>query len=185
MRKLIEALKNIYYVMFPPTPISVYKKMGARIGKNVYIANGVTIDPSHAWLVKIGDNVGIAPFSHILAHDGTTKGYLNYARIGIVELEDNVIIGARCTILPGVKIGKNSIIGTGSVVVKDIPENCIAAGNPAKVICSIEEYVQKQKKLLTDENCFDESYTLRGNITEAKMKEMIAFLEKNKIGFVV
>ncbi len=54
-----------------------------------------------------------------------------------VTIGDNVWIGGSVTILPGVKIGDNVTIGAGSVVVKDIPSNCVAVGNPCKVIRSI------------------------------------------------
>ena len=54
-----------------------------------------------------------------------------------IVIEDNVLVGARCIILKGVTIGARSIIGSGSIVTKDIPSDCIAAGNPCKVIKSI------------------------------------------------
>jgi acetyltransferase-like isoleucine patch superfamily enzyme len=54
-----------------------------------------------------------------------------------VVVEDNVFIGAGCKVLKGVRIGCNSVIGTGSIVTKDIPANSIAAGNPAKVIGNV------------------------------------------------
>jgi maltose O-acetyltransferase len=185
MNKLSEALKNLYYLMFPPEPVEVFRKMGVQIGENVHIANfGVIIDPSLTWLVKIGDNTVIAPNVHILAHDGSTQSELNYTKIGLVDIKDHVFIGAGSIILQGVTIGSNSLIGAGSLVVKDVPENSVVAGCPAKVICTREEYISKQRSLMNDENCFDESYTLRGNITEAKKQEMIKVLEKNKIGFL-
>jgi len=178
-------LASIIYRFFRPIDnVTKYRKMGATIGKNVYIAQQVTFDSSHIWLIHIGNNVGIAPFTHILAHDGTTKQYLGYARIGMVVIEDNVIIGAGCTILPGVKIGKNSIVGCKSLVVNDIPANCVAAGNPAKYICSLEDYVIKQKELFNSSVHFDESYTLKGNLTEVKKSEMIEILTKNRIAFI-
>lgn len=51
-----------------------------------------------------------------------------------VEIQDNVWIGGGCIILPGVTIGKNTVIGAGSVVTRPIPENCAAFGNPCRVI---------------------------------------------------
>lgn len=68
-----------------------------------------------------------------------------------VTIEDNCWIGANVTICPGVKIGKNSVIGAGSVVIHDIPENSVAAGNPCKVIRQIDErdsrYYFKDRKI--------------------------------------
>ena len=59
---------------------------------------------------------------------------------------DNVYIGVHTVILPGVKIGNNVIIGAGSVVTKDIPDNSVAAGTPARVIKSSQEYLEKAKQ---------------------------------------
>jgi acetyltransferase-like isoleucine patch superfamily enzyme len=67
------------------------------------------------------------------------RHHSNYENIACeqVEISDNVFIGAGTKILKGVSIGRNSIIGAGSVVTKSIPANCIAAGNPAKVISEL------------------------------------------------
>jgi len=62
-----------------------------------------------------------------------------------VEIEDGAIIGARAVIKAGIKIGKNSVVAMGSVVTKDVPENVVVAGVPAKIIYSREEYDKKQK----------------------------------------
>ena len=85
-----------------------------RMGKNVLIT-----DNSHGSTVNVDD---LAPNKRPLQSKGA------------IIIEDNVWIGEKTCILPGVTIGKNAIIGAGSVVTKDIPSNCIAAGNPAKVI---------------------------------------------------
>jgi maltose O-acetyltransferase len=175
---------KIYRFFKPIDNVTKYRKMGATIGENVYIANNVTFDSSHTWLISIGNNVGIAPFTHILCHDGTTKEYLGYAKIGRVDIGNNVIIGADCTILPGVSIGSNTIIGTKSLVTKDIPDNVIAAGNPAKVVCSMDDYVAKQRNLFEKTLHFDESYTLQGGITEEKKNELRKALASNRICFV-
>lgn len=82
--------------------------------------------------VKIGNNVMVGADTCI----GDTDGHPE--RLGTspepVEIKDNVFIGMHCIILKGVTIGENSIIGTESVVTKDIPANCVAAGVPCKVI---------------------------------------------------
>ena len=175
---------KIYRLFYPIDNVMMYKRMGVKIGEKCKIMNEVIIDYSHYWLISIGNSVTLAPRVHILAHDASTKNDLNYTKIGLVNIHDNVFIGAGSIILPGVTIGENSVIGAGSVVSKDIPCNSVAAGNPAKVICSFDEYLRKQKSFLNNENCFDERYTIRGNITEEKKKEMIELLKKHKIGFV-
>ena len=94
-------------------------KNGLIIGKNFNFEKGVILDPSIPWLIKIGNNVTLAPYVHILAHDASTKILLNYTKIGRVTIGDNVTIGA------------------GSVVTKDIPSNTVAHGNPCRVIKQI------------------------------------------------
>ena len=85
--------------------------MGMTVGKNFGRLNGVILDPSHCWLITIGDNVTMAPRVHILCHDASTKGFLGYTKIGRVNIGDNVFIGAESVVLPGVNIGNNVIIG--------------------------------------------------------------------------
>ena len=68
------------------------------------------------------------------------------AHRGGVKIGNNVFIGMKTTILKGVHIGDNVIIGANSLVNKNIPDNCVVAGNPAKIIMSIEDYYIKRKK---------------------------------------
>jgi maltose O-acetyltransferase len=154
-------------------PLHKLIKRGLRVGKNLTRMSGVIIDPSHCWHIEIGDNVILAPNVHILAHDASTKPFLNYTRIANVKIGNNVFIGAAAIILPGVTIGDNVIIGAGSVVSKDVPSGSVAVGSPAKVLCSLDEYIQKEKKKMNAENVFQKDYTLRNPIFSEKMKRKL------------
>lgn len=159
-------------------------EMGMRVGKNFLRMHGTILDPSHCWLITIGDNVTLAPRVHILAHDASTCHHLGYARIGRVDIGDNVFVGADTVVLPGVSIGDNSIIGANSTVTKNIPANVVAAGNPAKIICTIDEYIARNKVRMDKGHIYGEDYTLRGNITSQKKEQQRNDLKEN-CGFVV
>lgn len=120
--------------------------LGLTVGKNFSRQEKTLIDQSHCWLITIGDDVTLAPRVHILAHDASTKKALGYTRIGVVNIGNNVFIGASSTILPGISIGNNVVIGANSVVSRDIPDDSVAIGNPAKVICTYDEFVSRKKK---------------------------------------
>ena len=156
-----------------------YIKAGLKIGKNVSIQPGVIFDISHAWLIEIDDNVIIAPQTYILAHDTSTKRCCGMTRLAKVYIGQNVFIGAGSFIMPGVTIAENSIIGANSVVTKNIPPNVVAVGNPAKIICSVEEYKNKVLEDFNKSPQYDYTYTLNGGITEEKKKEMINAISKN------
>lgn len=176
-------LSRIYRFIFPITPVEMYQKMGVKIGDNCKIQFDVIIDHSHYWHITIGDNVTIAPRVHILAHDASTYNHLGYTRIANTIIGNNVFIGAGSLILPGVVIGDNAIIGAGSVVTKDVPAGMVYGGNPAKKICSLDEFIVKTTSQLKNSSKFDESYTIRNKISSIKKDEMIKKIDKN-VGFV-
>ena len=115
-------------------------KIGENTTINAYSMIQSTIDN----VISIGNNVAIAPYTRIVPnheYDGEKRGGTVYAS---TKIDDNVWIGAGVTIVIGKNIGKNSIIGANSVVTRDIPNNIVAAGIPAKQIKTFEEYVQKE-----------------------------------------
>lgn len=165
-------LKDIIYRLRGEVSTEKLIEQGMTVGKNFERLNNVLIDDSHAWLITIGDDVTLAPRVHILAHDASTKKYLDYTKIGCVTIGDRVFIGAEVVILPGVTIGDDVVIGANSTVTSDIPANSVAIGSPARVICPLNEYINKEKEKMNELPVYGDDYTLRENISkDMKMKQ--------------
>ena len=160
------------------------KEDGLQVGKNFTMEAECIIDNSHCWHIIIGDNVTLAPRVYILAHDSSTKMHVNYTKIGKVTIGDSVFIGAASIILPGVSIGSRVIIGAGSVVTKDIPNNSVAVGNPAKVVSKLDDYLKRVKNEMGEYPLFNESYTLRENVSDAMKDEMNNKMSKD-FGYII
>lgn len=181
IRRVIRAI--LYRIRGDHTTENLIKR-GMKVGKNFKRLHGVILDPSHCFLITIGDNVTMAPNVHILAHDASTCYELGYAKIGRVNIGNNVFFGASTIVLPNVTIGDDVIIGAGSVVTKNLESNGVYAGNPAKKIMTYSDYIKKQQKILKEGPVYGEEYTFRNkNITNEQKEEMYIALE-NRIGFV-
>jgi maltose O-acetyltransferase len=128
---------------------------GMKIGKGVLLPASTTIDTSHCFLISIGDQCGFGPECVILAHDAQMDEYLDAARIGRVVIHESCHIGARSIILAGVEIGPRTVVGAGSVVSRSLPPDTVCAGSPAKVICSLEEYLEKHRARMRERPGFD------------------------------
>lgn len=130
-------------------PVRFAKKIGVNITGTIRIYGHVTWG-TEPWIISLGDNVHITDSVKFITHDGGTLLFRNQ----IPDLEitkpivvgNNVYIGNNAMILPGVAIGNNVVIGAGSIVTKDIPNDTVVAGVPAKRIESTEEYLEKLKK---------------------------------------
>lgn len=179
-----EQIKEILYRIRGHVSLKRLKKKGFTCGANFHMMEEVIIDPAHCWLIHIGNNVTLAPRVHLLAHDASTKMFIGYAKIGRVEIGNNVFIGASTVVLPNVKIEDNVIVGANSVVTKALNKNGVYAGNPAKYICSLEEYLHKQNKKMKQAKIYSDEYTVRNKKMTKEMKEQMYNELNQDIGFV-
>ena len=144
------------------------------IGQGVNLPASTGIDPNHCFLISIGDWCGLGPECMILAHEGQMDEFLDAGRIGRVVIHAHSHIGARTVILPGVEIGPRTIVGANSVVTKSLPPDTVCAGNPARVICSLDEYLESYRAKMASRPKFD--YTKYGIrfLTPERRAELVA-----------
>lgn len=140
------------------------ENLGVNIGDDCEIYPSVKFG-SEPYLITIGDHVRLNEGVRFVTHDGGVWVVRNLKEelrdidiFSPITIGNNVHIGNNTIIMPGVNIGNNCIIGCGAIVTKDIPSNSIAVGVPAKVIESIDDYINKHindfehtKKLSSDE----------------------------------
>jgi maltose O-acetyltransferase len=160
IRKYIENKIFFYIEEYKRHKIEVIKSKLKRYGENLLIEEYVVINHPgkieigsnvvinsfcHFWgdgKIKIGDNVMIASHCAItsITHSKATPLFNQSNVFGEVCIGDNVWIGTHSVIMPGVKIGNNSIIGAGSIVTKDVDGNSVYAGVPAKKIEELKQF---------------------------------------------
>ena len=128
------------------TRARIARNWGVDIGEN---CNLLTMGfGSEPYLISIGNQCTISSGVKFVTHDGgigvlRRMGLFTGTKFGQIVIHDNCFIGLDSIILPNIEIGPNSIVGAGSVVTKNVPPNCIYAGNPARYICSLDEYRAK------------------------------------------
>lgn len=128
-----------------------YRRTGMIIGHGTTIANNVSFG-SEPYLVRLGDHVRITSDVRFITHDGGVwvvrnlhDAYRDADLIKPIVVGNNVHIGIRAIIMPGVHIGDNVVVGCGAIVTRDVEDNCIVAGVPARKICTIDEYLEKHR----------------------------------------
>lgn len=132
-------------------PIGFARSLGVRVGSGVkFYGISRSMFGSEPWMIKIGNNVYITAGTDFVTHDGGTlilrKEVNDLEWSAPIEIGNDVYIGIRCIILPGVKVGNRCIIGAGSVVNRSIPDNSVHAGVPARHICTTDEYLRKMQE---------------------------------------
>lgn len=127
------------------SPLSYSRYLGVSIGSNNLI--GKSHWSSEPYLISIGDNCQLTNCK-ILTHGGgncVRDQYPDFDVFGKVTIGNWVYIGTDSLILPGVTIGNNVLVAAGSVVTKSIPSGVVVGGNPARIICTVEEYYKKNE----------------------------------------
>jgi len=156
--KLVSKLYKVFYLSSSERYLNFLRRKGVSVGDGtvVFDPKHIDFDSTRPSLLKIGKHVFLHKNTVIMTHDWTSWCFMQTHNDFIpshakVTIGDNVWLGMGVTILKGVEIGDNVIIGAGSVVSRSIPSNSVAAGIPAKVICSYEEYYNKRKIKYLDE----------------------------------
>lgn len=154
MKQLLRKLVFPYTYSSEAYVKALRNKYNIDIGENcmIWSPNKVYIDIQRPHLLHIGDYVKITSGVNIICHDYSRSvfmsvpGYENVGEARETYIGDNVFIGMNSIILMGSVIGDNCIIGAGSVVSGKFEKNSIIVGNPAKKICSLEDYYRRKKE---------------------------------------
>ena len=133
--------------------VKYLRKQGCKIGEKTRLLCSISCFGTEPYLIEIGEDCLLSGNLSLFTHDGGVKvlNSLNYFdgkkmdKVGKIIIGNNCFIGCGAKIISGVSIGVNVIVGAGSIVTKDCPSNSIVAGVPAKIICTIEEFYEKNK----------------------------------------
>ncbi len=161
---------------------------GLTIGKNVGVGRDVYLAEVCPWLLTIADDVTLGMHVTILTHDSSTKLRVGYTAVSPVVICRRAYVGAFSIVLLGVTIGQDAIVGAGSVVRSDIPDGAVAAGVPARVVGSAEEFEIKNQARLRESPKYDSVWALEGTggaVPTELIKQMRADLAGGKIGFIL
>ena len=147
---------DFFYCKLSPSEFA--RSLGVKVGRDVRFIglkpNGSQFG-GEPYLIEIGDHVTITAEVQFVNHDGgmwifrDKEPELNI--FGRIKIGNNVFVGLRSVIFPGVTVGNNVVIGACSLVNRDIPDNVVVAGVPAKIICTVDEYYKKNESRMIRE----------------------------------
>lgn len=148
--KILSIISKFYW-HFIASPEKYARHIGVKIGNNCYI--GTRNWSGEPYLIKIGNNVGITSNVYFHTHGGARVARQKYPKFdvfGKIVVEDWAYIGTNSQIMPGVTIGEGALVAAGSIVTKSVAPHTVVGGNPAKYICTTDEYIEKNLKFNTD-----------------------------------
>lgn len=148
------------------------KHKGVKIGQNCLISTKNF--PAEAYLITIGDYCRLAKGVSFFTHGGIwsqrKRLKKDFDYFGKIVIGNYTYLGEDVKVLPGVTIGNNVIVGAGSIVTKSIPDNVICAGNPAKIVGNVEEFIERLIKTSVDTYhlSFEEKKSFLLNLSDDK-----------------
>jgi maltose O-acetyltransferase len=153
------------------------QRHGLTLGRDVYIDDFAAFDHGFLWLISIGDEAVLSAGVRIVVHDGSTKHWTGYIRVGRVDIGRKAYIGAHAIILPGVTVGENAIVGAGSVVRADVRPGSIVMGNPAVEVGTLEDFTAKHLSRMAVRPCYPRAgFSAYDYVTAENMRAMRAEL---------
>lgn len=127
------------------SPVLYARMIGVKVGKNCLIYRSMEW-PTEPYLITIGNNVQLTRGVAIHTHGGANvvrRKVSDFDVFGKVVIKDWAYIGSHSQIMPGVTIGEGAMVAAGSVVTKSVPDGLVVGGNPAKVLCSVDDYLAR------------------------------------------
>ena len=146
--------------------------LGVKMGKNVLISTKKW--STEPWLITIGNNVQVTKDVYFHTHGGghvARRLYPDFDCFGPIVVEDDAYIGSGSHIMPGVTIGRGCLVAAGSVVTKSTLPDSVVAGNPARYICSVPDYIEKNLQYNAGTK----------GMSEKKKKQIVLNLPKEKM----
>lgn len=146
------SLRRLYQFFLQFLPLEKQARYsGVKLGANNFISSRFW--STEPYLITIGSNCQITDGVHIYTHGGANvmrRFDPKFDCFGKVVIGDYVYLGSRAMIMPGVTIGDNVLVAAGSVITKSVPSNVVVAGNPARIICDIDTYYNKNRMYNTN-----------------------------------
>ena len=136
---------------YAKSPEAYARSIGISIGKNCRIE--IREWGSEPYLIRIGNNVAITRGVSIHTHGGgrsVREKHPDFDVFGKVVIQDWAYIGSFAQIMPGVTIGEGALVAAGSIVTKSVPPHTVVGGNPARILCTVDEYYERNKKFNTN-----------------------------------
>jgi len=157
------------------------RAMGMHIGQGVNLPASTWIDTSHCFLIRIEDWCGFGEQCLILAHDAQMDEFLDAGLIGKVTIHESCHFGSRTVILPDVEVGPRTIVGANSVISRSLPPETVCVGSPAKVICSLDDYLTQHRERLSQAPQFAWREYNANALTPERMQKIVAAVEKGPV----
>ena len=158
---------------------------GLQIGRGTFVARDAYLDPGHPWLITIGEDSGLSPRTIVMVHDASMRRHIDHTLIAPVVIGDRVFVGAGAIILPGTRIGDDSVIAAGAVVRGDIPPWSMVVGNPGKVVSDVQSVADWHRHAAAQGPVWPhEGWTVGRGITDARKRAQREALAEGITGYL-